>query len=66
MGTRQASAPPEQIKITDEMVEAGVEVLWESGALMRETPMADHLLVSQILESALALYSGPRTRGCSL
>ena len=40
-------------EITPEMIEAGVEYLWESGFLEREVPGADHQLVKGILEAAL-------------
>ena len=44
----EAGAPAREIEITPEMIEAGVCVLWESGAV--ETPMdgADRELVQKI------------------
>lgn len=44
----EAGAPEIEVKITPEMIEAGVRVLWKSGAV--ETPMekADRNLVRKI------------------
>lgn len=43
---------PVEIEITDEMVQAGVEVLWESGCLVAES-IGDTLLIREILDAAL-------------
>ena len=45
---REAENNPERIEATPEMIEAGVRVLWKSGAV--ETPMdgVDQMLVQKI------------------
>ena len=54
--TEAADLPPKQeIKITSAMLEAGVTLLWESGAV--ENPIsADRMLVAEIY-TAMALVS---------
>jgi hypothetical protein len=56
----EAGAPEAEIEITPEMIEAGVRVLWESGAI--ETPMgdADRDLVHEIFV-AMSLAGGSRS-----
>ena len=48
-----ANVAKPEIEISPEMVEAGVQYLWDSGRLERDVPGSDHLLVQGILEAAL-------------
>jgi hypothetical protein len=51
-----AGAPEEEIEITPEMIEAGVCVLWNSGAV--ENPSsADHILIQEIFSVMRGLQS---------
>jgi hypothetical protein len=44
----EAGAPANEIEITSEMIEAGVRVLWESGAVEHPSSDADHNLIREI------------------
>ena len=48
-------SPKDEIEITDDMVRAGLEVLWASGLIPGEDP-AHAYVVAQILEAALACH----------
>jgi hypothetical protein len=48
LGISEAGAPVSEIEITPEMIEAGVRVLWDSGAVETTMENADRSLVMKI------------------
>jgi hypothetical protein len=56
--TSEAGAP--EIEITPEMIEEGVRVLWESGAVENPNEDADRSLVQKIFVAMAALRESSR------
>ena len=46
------------LKITDQMVEAAVMVLWSSGRLGCDQSEVDYLITREMLEAAIGIASG--------
>jgi len=56
---KSAGAPDAEIEVTPAMIEAGLDVLWNSGAL--ETPMAgaDRILVEEMFRAMYRVVIRP-------